>query len=153
MLTFVFAFILLIVAAVSVVMTSRSFSVYIPEQNGLYFTDFEVEYSDIGVVEPDGAVHIKDRFKITFTPIKRGETQVDITCYSDGSDKLITQYYMASRLGVGPLDIVYEPGSISVPNVAGYPVFYITAALTSLLFAVYLFLIFRDRLREYILFI
>lgn len=137
--------ILLAGAAVSIVASSRSYCIYVPDLLGVPLTQTEVRYSDEGIVRHSETAEKDGYVKIVFSPLRRGSTTVTVVCRSEDG---MSERTRVARLNVGLLRFMYDKNSGNVPNLNGYPIYYVTLALLFGLLAAHMFLLYRADLRR-----
>lgn len=145
--TLAVAGIVLLGMTVFIIMNCTSYSIYIPETNGGKYTNVKISCSDNGIVEAEKSVHENGFLKITFNALKQGETNAIIECSGIQDDDTI-KIIIGINLKVGLFNVVYNRVDGMIPNISGYPVFYISAALFFSIMAVYMIIQFKDSLKK-----
>ncbi|MGN1457053.1 MAG: YdcF family protein [Acutalibacteraceae bacterium] len=142
------AVVLLSALSVYIVSSCKTYSIYMPEPEGIYYSKVDIEYSDDNIVKAETPIHENGYIRIPFTSLNKGQTEVSVTFYNTGSDTDISIRKQMYKLNVGEFNILYESASTSIPNIAAYPAVYITEALFFCIMAVYMIIRFRKSLKN-----
>lgn len=134
-----------------ILVNCTSYDLYFSEPDGTQYTDIKITYSESDIVTNSEPVHEDGYLKITFYPLKQGTTDAQITYSFANEDSDIETLLHPIGLKVGMFNIVYrdsgDDGHI-IPNISGFPVYYVSAALFFGIMAVYLIFRFRKGLKE-----
>ncbi|MDD5796039.1 MAG: YdcF family protein [Oscillospiraceae bacterium] len=144
--TIIMIVIMTLISGAYILANCSSYSIYIPDDIIEYPCDFKIEYSEPGIVNHDEPVYEDGYIKITFNALKQGKTVAKITSYLDNSS--VSYFSRSPELNVGICNIITETNNNLIPDIAGYPVFYISAAIFFSIMAVYMIILFRNNLKQ-----
>ena len=147
-LLFTFSVLLAVVLGIFIyiVINCTSYTKYIPLHEGEKFSHVEVDYSEENIVSHDEPVYEDGYVKITFHSLNQGTTWADLDWYVE--TPIGTQSYgVGYEFNVGLFNVLYN-GSNNIPDINGYPVYYVGAAVFFCIMAVYMIILFRKHLKH-----
>lgn len=130
-----------------VVTTCHSYSIYLPEAVGEHYTTVKVRYSEENIVSNSELIYEDGYYKITFYAMNQGTVTAEIELYDDGNKDGGTCGF-SPNFKVGIFNIIMRESSGNIPNISGYTVFYVAAALFFCIMAVYMIIRFRKNLKQ-----
>lgn len=140
--------IILIGTFLYIVINCTNYDLYISEPEEAHYTNVSISYSEPDIVSNSEPIYEDGYLKITFHSLKQGGTYATVT-YTSESDNLKTSF--TSYLKVGLFNIIYNDmgsGIQGVPNISGFPVYYISAALFLCIMTVYMIIQFKNYLKK-----
>lgn len=143
--TFLVLLAVLLGVFIYIVINCTSYTTYIHLPDEEKFTGFEINYSEENIVSNEEPVYEDGYVKVTFHSLNQGNTFANLICYVENSP-LETESF-GFEFNVGLFNILYN-GSDNIPDINGYPVYYVGAAVFFCIMAAYMIILFRKHLKQ-----
>lgn len=129
-----------------IILNCTSYDMFISDVKMEDLSDIQIIYSEPNIVEHSEPVFEDGYLKISFNSISEGTTYVEIHYY-DHSNNIL--HGRSLDFEVGPFKILHTTTEFgNLPNIKGYPVYYVAAAVFFAIMAVYMIIQFRRYLKQ-----